>query len=137
MESRKDVRGLPRVTKQRRAIFAALQGDTSHPTAEEIYLRVKGELPHISLATVYRNLKLLARQGLIREITTGDGPHRYDFQTHEHYHFQCDRCDRVFDVELSVPSNLHRELTGKGFQVRAQELIFHGLCPDCRAAAAD
>ncbi len=59
-------RALPRLTKQRKAIFAALQGDTSHPTAEEIYWRVKHELPHISLATVYRNLKQTRRGAAIR-----------------------------------------------------------------------
>jgi len=130
------VQGLPRITKQRRAIFAALQGDTSHPTAEEVYLRVKEQLPHISLATVYRNLKLLARQGLIREISMGEGPHRYDFQTHEHSHFRCDRCGQVFDVELNVPQQLNRELSRRGFQVRSQELVFYGLCSDCSSASA-
>lgn len=139
MDSRdgQGVRRLPRVTKQRRAIFAALQGDTSHPTAEEVYLKVKEQLPHISLATVYRNLKLLARQGLIREITTGDGPHRYDFRTHEHSHFRCDRCGRVYDVDLNVPRDLPQELARRGFHVRTQDLVFHGLCPDCRSASSD
>ncbi len=122
-----------RVTKQRKAIFAVLQGDTSHPTAEEVYLRVREQLPHISLATVYRNLKLLARQGLIREITTGDGPHRYDFQTHEHAHFHCDRCNRVYDVELDFSTRLRHELLRRGFRVRTHDLVFRGLCPACQS----
>lgn len=128
--------GLPRITKQRKAIFLALQGDTSHPTAEEIYRRVKEQLPHISLATVYRNLKLLAQEGLIQELTTGDGPSRYDFRTHAHYHFACDRCERVYDVEIPVQTRLHRELTRQGFAVRSHDLVFHGLCPSCRSGEA-
>ena len=122
---------LPRVTKQRKAIFAALQGDTSHPTAEEIYLRVKQELPHISLATVYRNLKLMVREGLLVEIPTPSGPTRYDPQTREHYHFLCDHCERVYDVQIPVQTRLNWELARQGYYVRAHEMIFYGLCPSC------
>ncbi len=122
---------LPRMTKQRRAILAALQGDTSHPTAEEIYLRVKRELPHISLATVYRNLRRLAEEGLVQEIPTPHGPARYDPTTRPHYHFLCDECGRVYDVRLAVQNRFHHELALQGFKVRAHEMMFYGLCPAC------
>lgn len=124
--------GLPRITKQRKAIFSALQGDRTHPTAEEIYRRVKRRLPHISLATVYRNLKLLAQEGLITEISTAEGPNRYDFRTHEHYHFICDCCARVYDVEIPVQNHLNRELSRQGFTIRAHQTVFYGLCRDCK-----
>jgi len=128
MEAR---RGIPRITKQRKAIFQAIQGDTSHPTAEELYLRVKEEMPTISLATVYRNLKLLAEEGLILEISRADGPNRYDYQTHEHYHFLCDQCGIVQDLEIPVQSHLDSQLNAQGFSVRTHETIFHGLCCKC------
>lgn len=124
-------RSIPRITRQRKAIFSALQGDTSHPTAEEVYQKVKGQLPQISLATVYRNLKLLVAEGLILELTTPDGPSRYDFQTHDHYHFVCDQCDRVEDVEIPVQAHLNRELTSQGYLVRSHETVFQGLCRVC------
>jgi len=124
-------RGLPRVTKQRRAIFSVLQGNPSHPTAEEIYRKVKRRLPQISLATVYRNLKVLVREGLISEITIPDGPNRYDFRTQEHHHFICDRCERVYDVEVPVQDRLTRELSRQGYLVRARQTVFYGLCPKC------
>jgi Fur family ferric uptake transcriptional regulator/Fur family peroxide stress response transcriptional regulator len=126
-------RALPRLTKQRKAIFTALQGDTSHPTAEEIYLRVKHELPHISLATVYRNLKRMAQEGLIQEIPTPHGPARYDPHTRPHYHFLCDGCGRVRDVKLPLQNHFHRELARQGYQVRTHEILFRGLCPKCRS----
>ena len=122
---------LPRVTKQRKAIFSLLQGDTFHPTADEIYQRAKKQLPHISLATVYRNLKLLAQEGLILEIPTPDGPNRYDPQTHQHYHFLCDRCECVYDVEIPVQTQLNHELIRQGFSVRSHETVFYGLCRRC------
>lgn len=128
--------GLPRITKQRKAIFSALQGDRSHPTADEIYQRVKKHVPHISLATVYRNLKLLAQEGLILEIPTPDGPSRFDPQTHQHYHFLCDHCERVYDVEIPVQTQLNRELTRQGYSVRSHETVFYGLCRSCHRTTA-
>jgi len=127
-------RAMPRITKQRKAIFQALEGDTTHPTADEIFQRVKQDLPSISLATVYRNLKLLADEGIILEISTPDGPNRYDPQTHRHYHFMCKRCERVDDVELPVQSTLERQLErSTRYEVHSHELIFYGICPNCRS----
>ena len=128
MEAR---RGIPRITKQRKAIFSALQGDTSHPTAEDVYTKVKGDMPTISLATVYRNLKLLAEEGMILEISRADGPNRYDFQTHDHYHFVCDQCDGVQDLDIPVQLQLNQALDAQGFSVRSHDTIFHGLCCAC------
>lgn len=119
------------MTKQRQAIFAALQGDTSHPTAEEIYLKVKRQLPHISLGTVYRNLKLLVEQDLVKEITVADGPARYDFRTDDHQHFLCDACGRVYDLKVALGLHL-RELERTGFSVQRRQLVLYGLCPRCR-----
>lgn len=127
-------RAMPRITKQRKAIFQALEGDTSHPTADEIFQRVKQELPSISLATVYRNLKLLADAGLILEISTPDGPNRFDPQTHRHYHFMCERCERVDDVELPVQQTMERQLErSTSYKVHSHELIFYGICPNCQS----
>ena len=127
-------RAMPRITKQRKAIFQALEGDTTHPTADEIFQRVKQNLPSISLATVYRNLKLLADEGIILEISTPEGPNRYDPQTHRHYHFMCKRCERVDDVELPVQRTLERRLEeSTRYEVHSHELIFYGICPNCRS----
>ena len=130
-------RELPRMTKQRKAIFSALQRDSTHPTAEEIYQRVKRRLPHISLATVYRNLKLLTQEGLVREIVTPDGPTRYDCRTEAHYHFCCDRCGRVWDLQLPVQTGLNSELTRQGYHVRFHEMVFYGLCRACQLIASN
>lgn len=124
-----------RSTKQRQAIFTALQGDTNHPTAEEVYLKVKRQLPHISLGTVYRNLKLLVEQDLVKEITVAEGPARYDFRTDDHQHFICDGCERVYDLKVSLGLHL-RELERTGFALRRQQLVLYGLCPRCRESAS-
>ena len=88
-----------RNSKQRDAVLKDLQSRYDHPTAEDVYLSVRKSVPSISLATVYRNLKLLESEGLILKITTGDSD-RYDGHTHNHYHFTCNDCMRVLDLEI-------------------------------------
>lgn len=121
-----------RMTGQRRAILKALEGDTSHPTADMVYHKVKQEIPHISLGTVYRNLKMLSEAGHILEIEIADGPNRYDYRTEQHYHFHCDHCGFVYDVDLPYQQMLNDELTQVGFLVSRHDIQFHGQCPKCQ-----
>jgi len=123
-----------RMTGQRRAILEALDGDTSHPTADMVYHKVKEILPHISLGTVYRNLKLLSESGHILEIEIADGPNRYDFRTEYHYHFQCEHCGKMFDLDLPYQQNLNDALTLAGFRVSRHDIQFHGQCPICQGS---
>src|SRR5215831_974594 len=89
-----------RKTRQLEQVFAALQGDHSHPFAQEIYRRVHKRLPRISLATVYRNLHSLVEEGKIRTLLLDGQGARYDPETSEHDHFVCERCGRVDDLFL-------------------------------------
>lgn len=119
-----------RHSNQRDAVLKDLMARYDHPTAEEVYLSVKKEIPSISLATVYRNLKLLESEGLILKITTGDSD-RFDGHTHNHYHFTCNRCMRVLDLDIgqcnpnSLPINFDGVITG-------HSLMFFGLCSECK-----
>lgn len=121
-----------RMTGQRRAILEALTGDLTHPSADAVYQKVKARLPHISLGTVYRNLKLLSQTGHVREIEIADGPNRYDYRTDHHYHFMCSACGDVYDVELPFQQGLHRQLEKRGFSVLRHDIQFHGRCPRCQ-----
>ncbi len=120
-----------RWTRQRRLIVAALQGRTDHPTAEELYQSLRQQGADVSLATVYRNLRALAREGKVRELH-GDGPDRFDPFTHPHYHFRCQVCGRVFDVKTPYREELDRVDLGPGFSVHGHELTWVGICPECR-----
>lgn len=123
-----------RQTAQRKAIYEALQGDTSHPTADVIYQRVRKKIKNISLGTVYRNLNVLASQGAIQEIPVADGPGRYDYRTDKHYHFICDGCGSVCDVNLPFQANLNKQLEESlKLHIRTHQIVFYGLCPACAA----
>ena len=121
-----------RSSKQRDAVYANLMSRYDHPTADEVYFAVKKDLPNISLATVYRNLKLLESEGLILKITTEDSD-RYDGHTQSHYHLMCDGCKRVVDLNIKSGFDLN-ELPDSEFhgEIRSHALLFFGLCKDCK-----
>ena len=99
-----------RATRQLEAVFQALQGDPSHPFADEIYRRVRKKLPRISLATVYRNLQRLVEDGKIRAFLLGERVARYDPETNDHDHFICESCGRIIDLfleRLEILSHRH------------------------------
>ena len=71
-----------------------------HPTAEEVFIRAKQQMPDISMATVYNCLDALVKCGLVRLVLLDRGATRFCPNMREHCHFYCDACDRVFDVDL-------------------------------------
>ncbi len=119
--------------RKRSAILACVQGTMVHPSAEMVHAMLQQEHPDISLATVYRNLALFKRQGLIQSVATVGGVERYDANTHPHVHFICTGCDAVLDLpELRLPQSLCGEAaSGVGGQVCGCHLSFTGLCRDC------
>jgi len=122
-----------RRTKQKEAILEVLKSTDSHPTASWIYERVKKKMPHISLGTIYRDLKMLARNGEILEIDFTSNPSRYDGNTGNHYHFRCLKCDNIFDIDEKVNLEIDKRVAQKtGFEVLYHCLEFHGLCQDCQ-----
>src|SRR5262245_53848281 len=88
-----------RCTPQRRAVYEVLARADHHPTAEDVHRGVRAELPHISLATVYKALEALVACGLATRLTSGDGsssaPARYDARADRHYHARCLRTGSV------------------------------------------
>ena len=124
-----------RKSRQRDAILRVVKDSTFHPTANWIYDRVRGEIPNISLGTVYRNLRLLVEEGQILEIELAGTLSRFDGNTQSHYHFICEQCGRVFDVtnhERSGRAMMDGISRGTGFKVTHHRCEFYGLCQDCQ-----
>ena len=86
-------------SRQREAVLVYLRSTKSHPTAEQVYQKIREEFPKISLGTVYRNLNLLADCGEILRLNCGDGVEHFDATTTPHNHFICRRCRQVIDLE--------------------------------------
>jgi len=119
-------------TKQRETILEILKNTKSHPTADEIYQKARQEIPHISKGTVYRNLKLLAERGEIFKIDTEGTEARYDVRVESHYHFRCDSCGKVFDIDIPVNAELDKKAAQKtGLDITHHILEFRGFCSEC------
>jgi Fur family peroxide stress response transcriptional regulator len=120
-------------TKQRQAILDVLRGTTSHPTADWIYDEVRKMIPNISKGTVYRNLKILRETGQISELNLSGTVSRFEGKRDNHYHFRCDNCGRVFDVDEPVDIELDKKVAGKtGFKIYCHQMEFRGLCRNCQ-----
>ena len=108
-----------------------------HPTADWVCRQARRRLPRISLGTVYRNLKELAEEGLIREVQAGGPSARFDGNIGRHYHIRCLGCGRVSDLPLSVSSRLEEEAgRATSYLILGHEVEVHGLCPTCRRKGA-
>ncbi len=122
-----------RVTRQRRVLLDELCKVTSHPTADDLYQMVRQKLPRISLGTVYRNLELMAEQGMIQKLEIGGTQKRFDGNADLHYHVRCLNCGRVDDLDLPPDCRVEQEAAQRtSFKILRHRLEFSGLCPDCQ-----
>lgn len=122
-------------SRQRQLILDYLKSTTSHPTAEQIYAELKPQNPALSLSTVYRNLRLLADDGIILRLDTGESTDRFDADLSEHHHFICTKCGQVTDVFRSFLTKKELEdALGRGFRADRHSLYIYGVCAACNAA---
>lgn len=123
-----------RITPQRYAVLNVLANSPDHPSAESIHAELNEHYPTMSLATVYKTINLLKREGEILELEFSDLGNRYDGnKPSPHPHVICTECGKIID-----PSQLHLdEITSKmmeetGFKILTHRLDFFGICPDCQ-----
>jgi Fur family ferric uptake transcriptional regulator len=119
------------MTNQRRAILQAMQKMSFHPTADDVYTKVKHRLPRIALGTVYRTLESLVDQGIILEVNPPGRRKRFDHKTEPHSHIICTVCGAIEDV-LTDTSQLSI-LSDTGFIVTGVDIQFSGECPTCKS----
>ena len=121
-----------RVTPQRQAIFALLEGEQSHPTVETLHERARVTMPAISLKTVYQTVHDLEALGEVHLLDVGTGSVRVDPNVEDaHHHLVCTTCGRVRDLPmdfggLHVPARHRRDFT-----IDAVQVIFRGHCEQC------
>ena len=124
-----------RLTQPRRIILDVVRASDAHPSALMVYRQVRRRLPRVSLATVYRNLRMLAAEGVLSERADAAGT-RFDGNTAPHDHFTCVACGRIYDVPaLAAPRVRARVASRTGFEVLSQRIEFYGRCGACRRVA--
>ena len=121
-----------RQTEQRKAVFEALMARADHPSAVEVFLRVKTRMPSISLATVYNCLETLVASGQVRMVNHEREPSRYCANLSEHAHLFCSHCGSVTDlpVHTPVPPDQIWHMP-EGVSISQQEVSFRGTCAKC------
>jgi Fur family peroxide stress response transcriptional regulator len=116
-----------RATPQRELVYNALLNKRDHPTADELYARVRAEMPTISLATVYNCLEALVQCNLVRSVNFERGPTRYCPNLHPHAHFYDEKTGETHDVDLP-PAVLDqvKSVLPRGYDASSVEIIFRG-----------
>jgi Fur family ferric uptake transcriptional regulator len=126
------------MTRQRQTILEELQKTHSHLPADEIYERVRRQLPHISLGTIYRNLDILSEHGLVRKLEYAGFQRRYDGRIENHYHVRCARCGSVEDIEAEPLPEVEEGIGKKtDYTIIGHRLEFIGICPVCKEKKPD
>jgi len=122
-----------RLTPQRLALVDLLTSDRSHPSAEQVYNRLKAQYPTISLATVYNTLEMLVDLGEALPLDLNDGCTRYDVvRPAAHPHVICRRCGAVQDLDLAGLEELLKQARAAvQFQSLQARVHFEGICPKC------
>ncbi len=118
-------------TPQRLAILEYLEGNTSHPSAEEIYRVVSQKYQSMSFATVYNTLHALTQAGSLRELTIDPERKRYDPDTSRHHHLICVLCGTIADIPGEISVELPKEMAEQ-FTLLGNHVEFFGYCPACK-----
>jgi Fe2+ or Zn2+ uptake regulation protein len=128
-----------KLTAQRLAVVRCLVGDETHPTAQELFDRLKPEFPTMSFATVYNTLAALTSVGACQPVQFGGGlsggrtaAMRFDPNVHAHDHFVCEHCGLVRDVAALERDKVPSGESLVDVQVNRVERIYRGLCASCR-----
>ncbi len=117
-----------------RAVLDVLRASPNHPTALDVYETVRSTRPCIGLATVYRILRQLTEQGLIKELEYGSGCSRYDARTCRHDHAICTECGNLLDIPKDVQLStkaLEVAAQSAGFELGSHEVRIYGRCTTC------
>jgi Fur family ferric uptake transcriptional regulator len=125
-----------KTTRQRELIALEFFNMSEHMTAEEVLEHVRKADPHVSLATVYRTLKLLQDCGLARSHNFGDGQARFEPATgaqEHHDHLICTKCGRIIEFYNEKIEQLQDDVAkAHGFEVQHHRMELYGLCPNCK-----
>ncbi|MEK7773882.1 MAG: transcriptional repressor [Deltaproteobacteria bacterium] len=122
-----------KLTPQRLAILKFLEGNTGHPTAEDIYSEIRKKHPTVSFATVYNTIQALKERGDVSEITIDPERKHFDPNPAPHHHIICTVCNKISDILIDYSETLRLpENILKDFTVTGNHVDFYGVCGDCR-----
>jgi Fur family peroxide stress response transcriptional regulator len=122
----------------REAILALLKENPIHPTVDWIHGQLRRSHPRVSLATVYRTLRMLVADGTLCELPFGTNESRFGLTLEQkHYHFICEQCHKIYDLPTRPRTNLDQSVQAEtGHKVSRHTMEFYGVCRECAEAPA-
>ena len=122
-----------RLTPQRVELVRLIAASEGHPSAAQLYAKIKSQFPTMSQATVYKTLALLKDMGQVLEIELRDDNHYDGNRPQPHPHLICIKCNMIVDGEVSFDQELIRKLEEvSGYTILRPQILLYGLCPDCK-----
>jgi len=119
-------------SKQKEALRKLIdQQKIKHLSALEVFDLLRATNPKIAIATVYRNLNLFVKKGLLMKIETSGTEAYYDSTTSNHAHLVCTQCGKIEDIDFTMPDWLVAEVQNRNFKFKNLDLSIKGLCKDC------
>lgn len=118
-------------THQRRIIFRAVTAAPGHYSPEEVYDTVREEIPSISIATIYKNLKTFVEAGMLREVSPHHGSLRVDPNLNMHHHLVCRKCKSITDLDAKFLAPVRVRRAPKGFNIEQFSVDILGICDKC------
>ncbi|MGD9997559.1 MAG: Fur family transcriptional regulator [Ilumatobacteraceae bacterium] len=123
-----------KLTPQRQLLFRLLHGNSTHPSAEALYVAASEQMPGISLRTVYQTLTDLVAMGELHQLNLDSGSTRFDPNLDEHHHVLCTVCGELRDVYVDGAEYMGVDGLD-GFEIDSTDIIFRGRCARCADAA--
>ncbi len=121
-----------RITPQRQEMISILKNSKEHWTAEEIFNELGKQFSSVSITTVYNNLKLFVKLGLVEELQFGEGLSKFEWKSEEHYHIICSNCGKIEDFyypQLKEVEAFAQDLSK--YKIKNHQLQFYGICKKC------
>ncbi len=120
-----------KLTPQRLAILDYLEGNTMHPSVEQIYKHVSRRFPSMSYATVYNVVNTLVKHKVVKELSIDPDKKRFDPDMHTHHHMVCIKCKKIMDIDIDYSLHVPEQVL-EGFTLMGNHIEFYGICSDCR-----
>jgi len=123
-----------RNTKQREVILEVLRKDGTHLDALQIHYLASLKMPRLSMATVYRNLRILREQGVVEQSLFGEDHSHFELSASsaKHQHIKCLGCHKVVEFSLPIEDLVPKIAKAQGYQITSARLYIEGLCPKCK-----
>lgn len=124
-------------SKQREIVLESLEEREDHLSPQELYVELKKKMPSIGIATVYRNLQELYKEGKIHKISMKFGPDRFGAILTPHIHFICKKCNSIQNIYLSETEHnalddemelLAKSINGEKIET---QVVIEGICKKC------